>query len=460
MSNYLGIDIGTSALKAVLLQADGSSFEERIHYEKAFPEAYLDSFLKALQGLPLPAKRDLSAISFSGQVGTYLVNEKDVIPWSSSLGAAELPQVLSQVPPEVFLQEIGMRHPQLISYPLPRLLAFQKQGYHHEKVAFPKDYLLEQIGGGFVSDPFSWRGLANAQKLSYSTKLLKSFGLDPLLPKLVKPTDCVGYLKEDIAEKAGLSKKVKIYAGCNDFFAAILAMGIEGEGTFFDVGGTSEHYGCLTSALHEDPRLVSGPFFYRNATYGGTASSGPSLTYGTIFKAKEMTSAGIMKKNPPIFLPYLQGERCPLYDPFARGVFFGIDKDCGPEEMAYAVQEGVAFSLYSIAKIIGRKATAVLVSGGPSSMTLLNELKATLWEAPLYPLRDKEASGRGAALMAMVGEGLFPIEKIPKTLTCQHKPPSLPNPSIKEWLLQRYEIYTSLYPNVKELFKKKEVIKI
>jgi xylulokinase len=461
MKSALGIDIGTSSLKALVLGEEGVLFSERIAYEGSFPEAYFQAFLKALSQLPPLYKKDIGSLSFSGQVGTYILEGKEVVPWSSPLGKEELSMLRKKLPDKLALSEIGMLQPSLVSYPLPRLLAFKKSCKSHTKVAFPKDYLLERLSGKSVSDVYSWRGLANPSTGRYSEKLLSLFGLSFDLPTLVQPTDVIGVLGPAVADKTGLSPFLPLVCGCNDFYAALLGMGIEDDSYYFEVGGTSEHLGYLSKKLIPDPRYISGPYFAHYATYGGTASSGLALSLADALEKTPLRMEEIVQKDPPIFLPYLQGERCPVNDPFAQGVYFGLHGAKSEELLAYSALEGVAFSLYQIRSLLPRiPAQGILSSGGRNDLTLFNRLKATLFGLPVIPLEEKEASALGAALLARNGLKEASPHFLEKPFIPKKSEAILPEKAYRSWLLERYTIYEQLYPRLRTLFKRKEEIKL
>ena len=159
--------------------------------------------------------------------------------------------------------------------------------------------------------------------------------------------------------------------------------------------------------------------------------------------------------QPPIFLPYLNGERAPIWDADARGVYFGINEGCNEELLAYAALEGVVFSLYHIYESMGKpKAEAMKISGGAAVFPILNRLKSEMFNIPAEILAENDTSALGAAMIAALGAGWYPdVETLAKDV-CKMKEIVWPTGQYKEWLEKRYTIYKELYPAVKTQYER------
>ena len=240
----------------------------------------------------------------------------------------------------------------------------------------------------------------------------------------------------------------------NDFFASLSGMGLSDADALFDITGTSEHVGVITESLKRDTRLVTGPYLTGYVHYGVTASSGASLKWGeSMFgKTQALPCSGAISDSP-IFLPYLNGERAPIFDADAKGVFFGIDADTDAAKMAYSVMEGVVFSAYHIYETLGKpKCGKMIVSGGAADWEALNELKAEMFQMPLSVPREKETSALGAVMAAAVGEGDYPDIACAAKAFCKEEKRYLPKGDRREILMKRYGIYKKLYPTLSESF--------
>lgn len=463
--SILGIDLGTSSVKVILKSRDGTAIKGKEAYEEQTPSGWQEAVKRAVSGLDLS---HLKAIGLSSQVGTYIVNGRDIIGWNSKKGEQELAEVKTKYDRETFIREISMPHPDMISYPLPRLSYIQKHYSEVRTVCQPKDFLCEMLTGNCVTDPYSWRGLANLSTGRFSQKLLEGIGFPAeKLPRLTGICDIAGYTRgfsseepvipvEKSAfpiEKTVFPTGIPVFTGMNDFFSSLLGMGIYKTGELFDITGTSEHLGVSEPSLNPDTGLVSGPYLRGNVHYGVTASSGASFDYGMrIFGLDNIDVEQCLKNRPPIFLPYLNGERAPIWDADAQGMFFGIHGTCGKSEMAYAVLEGVAFSLYHIYECMGKpKADVMRVSGGASANRTLNEMKAELFGVPVVVPEETDTSALGAWMAAAVGLGWFTGFEEAAEQNCKIKETITPCGRWQKILKQRFAVYKELYPATRKL---------
>lgn len=446
MSTLLGIDLGTSAIKLLLRHSDGRTEKAREGY--AFPgiDGWFDALKNAAAQLDL---RSVDAIGLSSQVGTYIVDEKHVMGWRGAEGLDELRKLKADFSRETFIQEISMDHPNMVSYPIPRLMHIIVGNPDAKSICMPKELLVKFLTGNLVSDMFSWRGLANLETGRYSRLFLEYAGAaESLLPPMICPTEKAGILTPEAAACLGMGTGVPVYAGCNDFFAGLMGAGIKNSGDVFDVTGTSEHLGGIADTLHDAPGLISGRYFTDYVRYGVTASSGDSLNYARSLHDGTISPTDCLAHNPPLFLPYLSGERCPVCDPMARGVMFGISPGCNNEMMAYSVMEGVCFNLRQIYENIDMHPEKIVVCGGAAMNNTLNQMKADILGIKLISLVETDTSALGAALIAGVGCGEFsgmsslPAPQILKEYT----------PSYEFDFTDRYELFRSLYPALKNSF--------
>ena len=410
---FLGIDLGTSSVKMVLVKDGRVVQKSTAPCDSQDPEGWIRSIRDALK--QISGRSRITAAGLSSQTGTYIVNEKYILPWSGKEGQEELKEIRERFTKRIFCEEIGMNHPSLTSYPLPKLLYSQRNIGSLSSFCQPKDLLYEYLTGSRVSDPYTWRGLASIETGTYSSLLLDALGIPKeILPPLVRPWDCAGVVSSQTARKTGLPEGIPVYAGINDYYAALLGMGVSIPGDWFDITGTSEHIGRIENRMLPDTGLVSGPYLEGNVHYGVTASTGAALSFGKkVFGPEplweDLTEEWI--KKAPVFRPYLKGRRSPEADPLATGSFIGIRAGCTSAHMAYAVLEGVVFSLYHIYETIVREAGemqssgGIRVCGGASVNPLLNHLKAELFGQELWMMEEKDASAFGAALCAMIGEG-------------------------------------------------------
>ena len=261
-------------------------------------------------------------------------------------------------------------------------------------------------------------------------------------------------MTEEASKRYGLAAGTPVYTGTSDFFAGLLGMGVCEVGDGFDLAGTSEHVGYLSESLCPDA-FISGKYFFANCTYGVTRSSGASCDFAIRnFGVENLDVARLMAGKPPIFLPYLGGERAPVFDELARGVYFGLGVDANREQMAYAALEGVVFSLYHITESIGMpRPRRMICGGGSATNALMNSLRATLFDCETVCVRDHDTSALGACMLAMTGCGMYRDLKEAIGACVSYHPPVRPMPQYRERLLRRFGIYRELYGDLKERFR-------
>ena len=269
---------------------------------------------------------------------------------------------------------------------------------------------------------------------------------------LLRPDEKAGVVTCEAARLTGLKKGVPVYTGCNDFFAALAGSGICKTGDMFDITGTSEHVGGIAEENSLAESIVSGKYFFHYVRYGVTASSGPSLDYMRRNFSGGCDPKVALPKQPPIFLPYLNGERCPICDPDARGVFFGINGNCDQAEMAYAVMEGVCFSLRHILEKLALPKGRMLISGGAAENPVLNQMKADILGREMAVVREREASALGACMMAMVGAGECEDISAAQKICCQTGKSYFPGNA--DQYEERFQMYKRLYPLLKDEFQR------
>lgn len=452
--SVLGIDLGTSSVKILQYERSGKIIKSRASYDAISPVGWWNAICQALSELDLTS---VAAISLSSQVGTYIVNENEVFSWNCGIGTKEVQEIKSSYSSENFLREISMNHPNIVSYPIPRLKYIKEHFEKIDSVCQPKDFICKQLTGNLVTDPYSWRGLANLELKGYSRYFLKELGIDEsVLPKMIDYTELAGVTREITLSGNRLPAGISVYVGLNDYYASLLGMGVQHIGDLFDISGTSEHLGVIEEKTNPETMLVSGPYLRHCVHYGVTASSGASIKFGLrLLKETAIDLDKMTKSQPPVFLPYLNGERAPIWDADARGVFLGINEGCTEEMLAYAALEGVVFSLYHIYETMGKpKAETMKISGGAAVFPILNQLKSEMFEIPAEILEENDTSALGAAMIAALGEGWYADAETLVKDVCKIKEIVSPTGKYKEWMDKRYSIYKELYPAVKVQYER------
>lgn len=423
----LGIDLGTSSVKLFLT----GPLARQLQYDygdAGIAETVMHAVRTLLESVPADS---ISAVGFSGQTGTFYTVEGEKIThsiaWHEAGREEALEEAIARLQPEDYIRFTGMRHPRLASYPVPTILYFQKKGWLHGRLMQPKEYLIYLLSGEFVSDCGSWRGLVNPASADFEPALLNELKIGrEMLPNMALHTR----VSAEGAARSGLREGTRIAVGLNDFYAGLYGNYIEDTGDCFDITGTSEHFGVVRDALGSE-RIIESPYLNgKYVSYGVTGSSGVSLkwcrrTFG------EVPDAIVPKA--PIFLPYLKGERQPVSDPLARGMFVGLADTSDRETLAYSVAEGVAFSIYSIYEKLGMpEIRQVSATGGATACGLLNRMKASLLNAP-YIVRKPDCGSALGAVRAAGGQ--WEGEEV-----C-----FMPDAQMRDFLLERYALYRRMY---------------
>ena len=460
MKKYvLGIDIGTSSVKAICKSIESEANVAIEPYESYTVFGWWTAFKKVLLNFDL---KNVIALGLTGQIGTYIINKEDVIHWSDSYGKEQLDEIMDKFNKEQFLKEIQMNHPRLISFPIPRLMYISRKYNFLESIMMPKEYIVQKLTGNCISDNCSWRGLYNFKEKKYSNLFMDYIGIkEEILPKIVNMEEKGGFVTRSASVETGLTEGVPVFVGCNDFYSALIGMGVTKENQIFDLTGTSEHAGVIVKGINSENALVCSPYLDKFVHYGVTASSGASLNFNKInFGEKDIDIHSCITKNPPIFLPYLNGERAPVWDCNASGVFFGLTDKTDKEQLSYSVFEGVVFSIFSILKTISSfKPGTVTVGGGAANNEVLNKLKAEIFSSDILLLEQNQSSAFGAYMISAVGIGIYTSLDEAVKINCIKKKIIKHDGQFSNLFMQRYEIYESMYPLLKDTFGKFRGIK-
>jgi xylulokinase len=242
---------------------------------------------------------------------------------------------------------------------------------------------------------------------------------------MIAPGELTGTITEAVASRFGFKSGVKVFAGGPDFFVAILGTGAVKPGRACNRAGTSEGLNlCCRDRINDGRLLCYGhpiePYWNLSgiiSTTGEAAAWGrkllgiTGLPYAAFFGLAESASAGA---GGLTFLPYLAGERAPLWDPHAQGVFLGLSLGTGREEIARSITEGICFAIRDVLTVMeeaGAPVEDLRVTGKPGQSSFLNQLKADITGRPvLVPGPRLSRSGSGTAKATLDAASLFPVE--------------------------------------------------
>lgn len=483
---YIGVDLGTSAVKLLLMDAEG-----KIHkiasreYPLEFPhpgwsqQDPLQWFTQTMDGLEELLrecdKSQVAGISFGGQMhGLVTLDENDqvirpAILWNDGRTTEEtayLNEVIGKEKLSAYTANIAFA-----GFTAPKILWMQKNEPELwakvKKIMLPKDYLAFRLSGSFCTDYSDASGmlLLDVKNRRWSKEMMEICNLtEDMLPTLYESYEVVGNILPEIAAQLQIPETVKIIAGAGDNAAAAVGTGTVGEGRCnlsLGTSGTifisSEKFGVdQNNALHSFDHADGG---YHLMGCMLSAASCNKWWMDEILKTKDYSSEqkGINKlgENTVFYLPYLMGERSPHNNPAARAMFIGMSMDTTREDMTQAVLEGVAFGLrdsLEVARSLGIKIERSKICGGGAKSPLWRTIIAAVMNLKLDIIESEEGPGYGGAILAAVGCGEYPDVETATNKLVKVVETIEPDPELVAKYEARYQEFKKLYPTVKPLF--------
>ena len=485
---YIGIDLGTSAVKLLLMEEDGTIKKiVNREYPIAFPhpgwseQNPYDWYEKSMDGLKeLIADCDRSkvaGISFGGQMhGLVALDETDAvirpaILWNDSRTEEEcnyLNEVIGKKTLSKYTANISFT-----GFTAPKVLWMKNKEPENfariHKIMLPKDYLCYRLSGVHATDVSDASGTLffDVKNRGWSKKMCEICGIkDEWLPKVFESYEVVGTLKPEIGEELGLSEKVVIAAGAGDNAAAAVGTGTVGNGACNISLGTSGTVFISSEKFGVDENNALHSFDHADGSYHlmGCMLSAASCNkwwmdeiIGTKDYAKEQKAIEKPGENHVYFLPYLMGERSPHNDPKARGTFIGMTMDTTRADMTQAVLEGVAFALrdsLEVAKSLGVDIKATKICGGGAKSPLWKKMVANILNVTVEVPKSEEGPSMGAAMLAAVACGAYKSVKEAAEAIVTVKETIEPDAELAAKYEARYKQFREIYPVLRPLFQK------
>ncbi len=483
---YIGIDLGTSAVKLLLMNETGKiekivSKEYPLYFPKPGwseqnPE---DWFSKTLEGLQeLTAEHDKSqvaGISFGGQMhGLAALDNNDnvirpAILWNDGRTKKEtdyLNEVIGREKLSSYTANIAFA-----GFTAPKLLWMKTHEPENfakiHKIMLPKDYLAYRLSGSFSTDVSDASGtlLMDVKNRCWSKEMIDICEIrEDILPKLYESYEVTGTLKPEIADELGFNRQVKIIAGAGDNAAAAIGTGTVGNGMCNISLGTSGTIFISSDTFRLDEHNALHSFAHADGNYHlmGCMLSAASCNKWwneEILKTQDFAGEqkGITKlgENQVFYLPYLMGERSPHNNPDARALFMGMSMDTTREEMTQAVLEGVVFGLrdsLEVARILGLEIASTRICGGGAKSPLWKKMAANILNLNVEVIASEEGPALGGAMLAATGCGEYEsVEAAAKSIV-QVVETIEPERELTEKYEERYQKFRKIYPAVKELF--------
>lgn len=483
---YIGVDLGTSALKLVLMDKSGElkktiSKEYPLYFphsgwSEQNPADWFSAVKEGLKELAENISQEIAGISFGGQMHGLVMLDKDdnvlrpAILWNDGRSTKET-DYLNNVIGKEKLSELtaniafaGFTAPKILWVKENEPEVFKKTA----KIMLPKDYLAYMLSGSFCTDYSDASGmlLLDVKNKKWSKEMIEICGISvDMLPKLYESYEVVGNIKPELSKELGLNANIKIIAGAGDNAAAAIGTGTVGEGACNISLGTSgtifissknfgvDKYNALHSFDHAD-----GNHHLMGCML--SAASCNKWWMEDILKtenfAGEQENIDNLGENKVYFLPYLMGERSPHNDPVARGTFIGMSMDTKREDMTLAVLEGVTFGLrdsLEVAKSLGIEIKKTMICGGGAKSPLWKKLVANIMNVEVDVPVSEEGPGFGAAILAAVGCGEYESVEAATKSIIKIKEIIKPETDLVVKYEDRYRKFGKIYPTVKELFK-------
>ena len=502
MSFFLGIDAGTSGVKAIVIddtgKIRGTGYKEcdiitpKPNWVEQNPLDWWDACKYAISKAVMESGRgkDIIGIGFSGQMQGCTIMDKNMNPvgnciiWLDNRATAEVSEIEGLIN---VTETLGITTSHcMASYWAPKLLWLKKNRPEDfakaHKVLYPKDYLRFMLTGEVaaeVSDS-SFSFFVDVPNRKWSDKMFRYTGIDrALVPdRLIESQDIAGYLKTDLAEEFGMTAGIPVVAGGGDQPCGGVGNGIVWPGIVsVSIGTSGVVFACGDEPIVDKKKR--GSFSLCHSVPGKWAYLSCTLAAGGSFKwlrdnffadkkealAKEgkdaydyMTSLAALSKPAAkglTYLPYLNGDATPIVDANARGTFFGLSYMHTMGDICRSVMEGVTYSLRDAIEILrelGLNISEVRASGGGAKSGLWRRIQADIYNASVVTMNIDEGPAAGAAILAAVGAGYF--GNIEEACGVILKPVSTtdPIPGNAGMYNEFYGTYKQIYANLKDTF--------
>lgn len=487
---YIGIDLGTSAAKLLLMDETGD-IQNIVtkEYPLEFPQPGWsqqnpEDWVRAIEeGIPELLKgsdaSQVSGIGAGGQMhGLVVLDEEDnvirpAILWNDGRTAEQVEYLNNEIGKEKLsgytanIAFAGFTAPKLLWMKQEEPELFAKIA----KIMLPKDYINYILSGVHCTDVSDASGmlLFDVKNKCWSREMLDICGVKECqMAKIFESYEPVGTILPEMAKKLGLPETVVIAAGAGDNAAAAVGTGTVGDGACNISLGTSGTIFISSETFGVDANNALHSFAHADGRYHLmgcmlSAASCNKWLMDDIFQTKDYAGEQLpitedkLGINHVFFLPYLMGERSPINDTNARGTFIGMTMDTTRADLTQAVLEGVAFAIrdsFEVAKSLGIDIERSNICGGGAKSPLWKRIFANVLNVKLDIVASEQGPGMGGAMLAMVADGTYPnVNAACENLV--HVVDTIePEPELVARYEQRYQQFCSIYPACRELFLK------
>ena len=485
---YIGVDLGTSAVKLLLVDGKGAILTSVTkEYPLLFPQPgwseqepreWWDACEAGIKELLAGYDASLVAgIGCGGQMHGLVVLDKDdqvirpAILWNDGRTFKEVDYLNNEIGKDKLSQWTA--NIAFAGFTAPKILWIRKNEPENfariEKIMLPKDYINYKLTGVHACDYSDASGilLLDVKNKRWSKEMLDICSVrEEQLPRLYESYEVIGEVKADVAARLGLPAHVKVIAGAGDNAAAAVGTGTVTNGACNISLGTSGTIFIASDSFGVDPHNALHAFAHAS---GGWHLMGVVLSAAScnkwfcdeILSTKDYAGeqADItddkLGRNSVFFLPYLMGERSPINDTDARGTFIGLSMDTSRSDMVQAVLEGVSFAIrdsFEVARSLGIRIESSKLCGGGGKSPLWRRMMANVLGIRIEVPSAEEGPGYGGAMLAMVGCGEYEsVSACAKALVSTASVVE-PDPQITARYEAQYQKFRKIYPAVKSLF--------
>lgn len=429
---FIGIDVGTTSVKAHLRDAGGAPLDSyhgmhpmsRLSPGAAEqrPEDWMQHVNAALSQFALhPRAAEVTAIGITSQVNTHVFCDAELQPlrpaltWQDTRCAAYATDLDACLDSDAKIAALGAPIPIDASHALSRM-AFVAETQPKlwdatAHVMLPKDFVIAELTGQVLADPISAVGLVGTDHAYAGAVLDLVSRAREVLPPLSDPLKIAGWM---LPEKP--FSGVPVAVGTMDAWASMFGLGVASEGDAMYLSGTSDVLGLISRKGVGAAGIIAFPAWNGIGLHAGpTQSGGASLAWLSNLLGRSVQDLGRLAASTdihaesPIFLPHLEGERAPLWDPYARGVFSGLSSAVGPAQLAACVMEGVGFAgrlAIEALETSGAQRIEVLRHGGGGALSdAWCQIRANATGRSLDRVTASDPGAIGATVLAAVASG-------------------------------------------------------
>ena len=485
---YIGIDLGTSAVKLLLMDGNGKvcnivSKEYPIYFpqpgwSEQKPEDWYDQTMIGLKELIKDVdKSQVAGISFGGQMhGLVILDENDevirpALLWNDGRTKEECDYLNEVIGKETLSQYTA--NISFTGFTAPKILWVKNKEPENfakiKKIMLPKDYIAYKLSGVHCTDVSDASGMLifDVKNRCWSKEMIDICGIkEEQLARVYESYEVVGNVTDEIAKELEIPNTVKVVAGAGDNAAAAIGTGTVGDGRCNISLGTSGTIFISSKKFGVDSNNALHSFDHADGNYHlmGCMLSAASCNkwwneeiLGTKDYAKEQENINNLGENNVYFLPYLMGERSPHNNPNARGTFIGMSMDTSRSDMTQAVLEGVAFALrdsLEVAKSLGINIQRTKICGGGAKSPLWKKIIANVLNLKVDMIESEEGPALGGAILAAVACKEFEsiedaVSKLVKVIETIE-----PDEELVEKYEEKYNKFKQIYPTIKNLYNK------